>query len=319
METDRPRDEATESPAGSARQGAEPSPGSDDADGSAERLSEATSNGQPTVAAPSAEAEPADAAETTNDTRAPRRRTRPAHPQREDVPGLVLMWCLWLLGSWLIVRWQDGLSPAQMLGLGDYAGPPVTAMDLRWMILAAAAGLSGLWPAVRLSQVPRRGRALDALVQPLVDWLSLMIIWQAVLWPVYALVPWPVEQAVWLDVAVGGWALLMAAVIGWGRSGRSHGRRTLAMGACLALLLAEPAVLGLIQGSVHWLAGPGEAVSALVWTPRISPVPLLWALAAPTGYFEVDPWRWQALSLAGAAGLAWAALLGGAALRRVRR
>ena len=44
-------------------------------------------------------------------------------PPREEVPGLVLMWCLWLLVSWLIVRYLDGMGPWQMLGLGQHEAP----------------------------------------------------------------------------------------------------------------------------------------------------------------------------------------------------
>jgi len=262
-------------------------------------------DGQPAIPVPSDQA-------PTRQSDARRAKSGPR--RREDVPGLVLMWCLWLLGSWLLVRWHDGMSPAQMLGLGEYAGPPVTAMDFRWMMLAAGAGLSGLWPAVRLTQAPMRGRLLDVLVQPLVDWLSLMIVWQAVLWPVYALVPWPIEQVLWLNAATVGWALLMAAVIGWGRLSRATGRRTLAMAGCVALLLAEPLVIAVLTA----LEPVAPAVAELTWRPRVSPLALFWGLAAPPGYFQLDPWRWQAVCLIAAAVVAWTGLVA-SSLRRSAR
>jgi hypothetical protein len=230
---------------------------------------------------------------------------------RDDVPGLVLLWCLWLLASWLMVRYQDGMSLKQMIGLSPEA-PPVTAMDLRWMTLAAVLGLSSLWPAIRLSQPPTRGRVLDGLVQPLVDWLSLMIIWQAVLLPlyvpiykpIYGIVPWPTTQLLWLDLAVASWALLMGLVIGWGRAGKSADRRTLAMLAGVVLLLAEPAVLAVIHGLGQVVT---DQVMPLAWTPRLSPILMLWGLAAPPGHFELAPWRGQVLSILLAAGVGWAA------------
>jgi hypothetical protein len=100
-------------------------------------------------------------------------------------------------------------------------------------------------------------------------------------------------------------------VIGWGRAGKSADRRALAMGACLALLLAEPALLGALQGLSLWFTGE---VGALTWMPRVTPVAMLWALAAPPGYFELGPWRAQVLTLLVAAGLGWLSLMLG--LRR---
>jgi hypothetical protein len=229
--------------------------------------------------------------------------------RRDEAPTIVLLWCLWLLGSWLIIRYEAGMTPAQMLGLGEHSGPATSATDLRWMILAALTGLSGLWPAVRLSQGPARRRRREAATQPLVDWVGLILIWQVVLWPVYALLPWPLIQVVWLDVAVIGWALLMALLIGLGRASGGGTARMLAMVGCVALVVVEPA----FQAGWNALVPTG-----LAWVGplRLSPIEMLWALTAPPGYFTLEPWRSQALAVSVAAGLGWLLMLGWLGLGR---
>src|SRR5438046_758433 len=58
----------------------------------------------------------------------------PPPPADASSRELVLGWCLWLLGSWGITLWFQGVT------------------QVRGMIYAAAAGMLLLWPAWRLSQ-----------------------------------------------------------------------------------------------------------------------------------------------------------------------
>jgi hypothetical protein len=228
-----------------------------------------------------------------------RQRLTTRRSPREEAPGLILMWCLWLLGSWLIIRYQMGMSPLEMIGLGQSFGPRLRTTDLRWLTIAAAAGLSGLWPAVRLSQGGARpGRG--ALLQPLMDWVGLMLVWQAVLWPMHMLLPWTLAQMVWLNVAVLSWGLLMGLMIALGRASGTAPGRGGAMAGCLALLLAEPAVIALLDWAIPPFSWP--------WAMRISPFGMLWELTAGQAYLELDPWRGQALSFAVAAVLGWCLL-----------
>jgi len=228
------------------------------------------------------------------------RRLRLGSRPRDELPGLLLLWCLWLLGSWLIIRYDGGSSLAQLIGLGAYAGPDVTTVDLRWMMVAAVAGLTGLWPVVRLTQGPAHRAGLNTVIQPLVDWVGLMLIWQAVLWSVYVMLPWPIGQVVWLAVAMTAWGLLVGLVIGLGRVAATAPARAGAMLGCLVLLLAEPAIRAL------WFS-----VFETPWNAptQLSPLRMFWALTAPPGYLVLDPWRSHAVALLIAGVLGWTGLL----------
>lgn len=236
--------------------------------------------------------------------------------------GLVLMWCLWLLGTWVVVV---GFSPS--------------VPAARWLIFACLIGLMALWPALRLSQelipagwmppLPGAGgvaspNALQGGSTPLggawwrprlifTDWFCLLLVFQVVLWPLRLSTRWSVPQAAWLDAAVAAWSLLTGAVIvffsgppgansaGIGTETRSGsgGRRAWGMAACVALLLAEPLLLGLVN------FGASQGGGA-VWPLRVSPIQVIWELAGPPDRWAVRAWRPQILSAAFAAGLAWA-------------
>lgn len=189
------------------------------------------------------------------------------------VRGLILGWCLWLLGSW-IVLWTVG-------------GWTIPA--LRAMVFASTLGLLGLWPAVRLSQMTRRYPATDQRGLPasggevtrrewaracrgtLLDWFCLNLVFQAVLWPLQIAARWPVMQTVWLALAVAGWSLLTGLVIAWGRGTDRGAWRAGAMVGCVALVVVEPALWCL-----GWMAG---ALGMPMM--RLSPLQALWTLSAP--------------------------------------
>lgn len=200
--------------------------------------------------------------------------------------GMVLGWCLWLLGTWSV------MLPAQ---------GPVWAV--RGMIVAAVVGLMTLWPMVRLSQGPGPQRA-EAAPPPgvehgwvalgvLGEWLSLIAVFQAVVWPLRVTGNWGLEQTLWLDAAVASWSLLAAAILTMGlRTTRSLGR-CLAMALCIALLLGEGLWIALLPAA--------EA--------RISPLPIIWSLTVPELHWQRQPAATSIILAAIAAVLAWAVVL----------
>lgn len=211
---------------------------------------------------------------------------RPLQRETGGTRELMLCWCLWLLGSWAVTLSIDSPIPA-----------------VRWMVFSTATGLFVMWPLVRLSQASL-GRVFVVDGEPvanprrpslriiLLDWLSLMVILQAVVWPLRLVGGWSMEQAVWVDVALAGWSLLIGAIIGAGRA-MGGGGRAAAMAACMLLLFAEPALLGLAPGA---------------WEPRVSPMPALWYLTTRDAYFTVKPVREAVAVACVAAVAAWAAL-----------
>ena len=230
---------------------------------------------------------------------------------------LMLGWCLWLIGTWLLMVWR----------IGFFA--PVH----RWMVLAAAVGLLGVWPAVRLSErglddesarrvwqdrmrrrnghAPADRRRRDARRGGLwvgtrwavfTDWLLLNLVFQAVLWPMGFAARWSLEQVLWIDAAVASWSLLTGVVVAWGCSSSGAGSRWAAMLMALAVIVAEPLLLVFAS---WWGGGGGQSWPVL----RLSPLQTLWALAGEPYAFTLTPWAGQVMTVAVAAVLGWAVLL----------
>lgn len=209
------------------------------------------------------------------------------------VRGLVLGWCLWLLGSW-----------------GVTLAVATTVPAARWMVYASMAGMLLIWPALRLSQgvwprvaggLPWRRRVLLAAVG---DWLSLNLVFQAVIWPLQLIAGWSFTQTLWLDLGIAAWSALVSAVIAWGRQARSAHGRTLAMLLCVGLLLAEPAMLA---------AGGLEAMRGVA---GIGPIVPIWRLTGPGEAFASAAVAPLIGSVAAAAVAGWLVLWAAGGLRR---
>ncbi|MFA9477285.1 hypothetical protein ACERK3_03140 [Phycisphaerales bacterium AB-hyl4] len=211
-------------------------------------------------------------------------------------PGIqlmVLMWCMWLLGSWTVVRWQE---------------PPMRLE--RWMLLASMIGLLAAWPAIRLGQrrmppgrlgtrpggVALRLRRQWQLMDLAVEWLCLVLVFQAVVWPLSFVAQWSLGQALWVNAAVVAWSAAAAALIGWGSVFARGPGRGVAMLVCLVLLAGEPVLVALLTlVNTSWNGAWG-----------VSPLPTLWALTEPSGRgAAVELARWYAVGMASAAGAGW--------------
>ncbi len=228
-----------------------------------------------------------------------------------SVRGLVLVWTLWLLGCWGVTWMMDSIGPA-----------------VRWMIFAALLGLMVVWPALRLSeggggerrasngerrtengeqgsqltardsQLPVRRSQLEArnspLGQTLLDWVSLMVVFQAVIWPLRLSGGWSMSQTWWLNGAVASWSLLTGLVVAWGVRFDKGGMRALAMVGCVALVVGEPLVGGVmgIGGSTMW----------------VSPLELVWRLTEPPSRYTAGAWGERVGGAALAAAVGWVLL-----------
>lgn len=214
--------------------------------------------------------------------------------------GLVLGWCIWLLGSWSSTLLIESTVPAA-----------------RWMVFASVTGLMLLWPVIRLSQDLAIGGRLSAEVAPiggpamlrrhpsprlvggpglaLADWLALIIVFQAVIWPLRLSAGWSITQTIWLDGAIVAWSLLVAAIVAVGSLARRGRYRAMAMLLCVLLMFAEPAALALLRRAGVYVA----------WQMHVSPLQAIWGLSTPPVLWEPDPWRFQVVAVAGAALVAW--------------
>ena len=205
----------------------------------------------------------------------------PAQPAF-DSRALVLGWCLWLIGMWGLLLVTIGWSP----------------LAYRWMIFAALVGLMGLWPAVRLSQ-DHRGPGARTVV--FVDWVCLLLVFQAVLWPMQIVAKWSWEQTLLVDAAVASWSLLTGLIIAWGRSFGSGAMRTVAMVGCVGLVVVEPLCL-LLNAQLN-----GTSWSDLP-NLRLSPLQAIWELTVAPAMFLSRPWADYTLGVGAAALVGWCVL-----------
>lgn len=213
---------------------------------------------------------------------------------------ILLGWCFWLLGVW---------------GVALRMAP--TGAAVRWMIMLAVVGLMLVWPAVRLSlggRRPQHGMLWDDVGgehrQPLtgdapslilVEWLCLMLIFQAVVWPVRWVAHWSFEQAAWVDAAVAAWSLVAALLVAVGvRLGRGLARAAVMLLA-VALVVVEP----LLVAATVW----GGDNLGRGWTMRVTPLQAVWQLAGPAASFKPGDWPMVIVSVGVAAFIGWILLL----------
>jgi hypothetical protein len=215
--------------------------------------------------------------------------------------GLVLMWCLWLLGSWSLTMGVKPVLP-----------------NIRYMVLSAAIGFLVLWPLLRLSQQvvrlrygvnePDAGGPAVLRAEPVgrgasagtifADWLSLLAVFQAVLWPLPLTTGWSIQQALWLDAAMAAWSLLVAAIVALGCAADSPVRRTIAMVLVLALLVGEPVVMAVMN--LHAERGGG-----VTWLMRVSPLQAIWEMTSAPIDWRPQRWAERVIAVACAAVVAW--------------
>ncbi|MCC7406793.1 MAG: hypothetical protein IT442_01900 [Phycisphaeraceae bacterium] len=218
----------------------------------------------------------------------PRRRRRPL------VGGMLLLWCVWMMGSWLGVmeamygRWAPATAPGSLMPAG------------RWMVIQGLVGLLIAWPAVRLTGVggtwatggdeagltwwARTGWVLR-------DWFYLNVLHAAVLISVKLGAHWTGEQTLLVIGWCAAWSLGAGVVLAWGMGG-PIGRRTWSMAGCVGVALGGGVLAALLGGGLIAASEP--------WRTG-------WMLADkwPAG---PTTWAWRAVGIAaGAAAGAWVA------------
>ena len=201
----------------------------------------------------------------------------PVHRDTHVIRVVVLGWCLWLIGSWLVALWNGSAIPAS-----------------QWMLILTTVGFTGVWPIVRLSLDAPRALPPEKVV--VMEWVALAGILQTVVWPLALTARWGAAQPFWLDRAILAWSLLSSAIVVLAlRAGHALHRAAAAV-LCMLVLFAEPLVLAVV-------GGPGPRTDAMVM--RISPLQTLWALSEEGRGWAAAPWRANVLAAGVAAVLAW--------------
>lgn len=200
---------------------------------------------------------------------------------------VVLLWCLWLLGSWGVALWRYDLTQASQL-----------------MMLAVLLGLLLIWPLYRLSESVGPGRPgvsskvpdSDGYLQTyvLVDWVSLLIVSQAVFWPLQVVNDWPRYQTQWLNLSLVAWSLMAALFVAWGCGRRSAWSRGVAMALCIALAGGA----GFWAVLMWWMGIHALPVDALSYGPLTG----IWVMSHSPTWAQQQVWMSQTV-LVGSVGL----------------
>lgn len=201
---------------------------------------------------------------------------------------IVLFWCLWLLGSWGVSLWRYNLAQASQL-----------------MMLAMMVGLILIWPVYRLSENLREypddessRPTLHSVV--LLDWFSLLIVCQAVFWPLKIVNAWPWPQALWINGAMAAWSLVAGLMIVWGRSGRAAWSRVVAMLLCVLITFGAAIWFAL------WTAVEGTVLPSDVM--QYGPLAGMWVMAYEPSLKQQWAWQGQTIMAGSVALLGWLGL-----------
>lgn len=202
--------------------------------------------------------------------------------------GLILLACVWLIGSWLL---SIGVRPPIEPSSASYTP------GVRLMLVCIGIGLMIGWPLLRLSQ----SATARPILQTVLDLIVLLSLIQVVIWPLRLVTPWTLARTAALDATLVGWTVLGGAVVASAVGSGRDGVRNLAITACLAMCLLGPtlAVIGAIVQPVAGSAEPLMEIGPLVAVYRIAQ-----GAAAP-----VTGQQWVMIVMpTAAAGLAWTAL-----------
>ena len=207
--------------------------------------------------------------------------------------GLILLACVWLIGSWLL---SIGVRPPIEPSSASY--PP----GVRLMLVCIGIGLMIGWPLLRLSSITS-GPTARPIVQTVLDLTVLLSLIQVVIWPLRLVTPWTLARTAALDATLVGWTVLCGAVVASAVGSRRDGVRNLAITACLAMCLLGPtlAIIGAIVSPVGGSAAQLMNIGPLVAVYRLAQAQ---GAAAP-----ITGPQWVMIVMpAAAAGLAWTAL-----------
>ncbi len=240
---------------------------------------------EPSPSTPSADTAPGAQAGAPKDTA-----DRWAH-RRGEPRLLTLCWSIYLLIAAIITVFS-----VQFIGLNQ---PNMFQNSTRALMVMTAAGLTILWPMVRLSQAP----ALRPVRGAFSDFFALMLPAQAIVWPTMLLTSWSWEVTGGVSLLLFSWAALLGAMIAIGAARQPSWRRSIWMAMCLVVVGGVAvsqligAILKITPTPTVWLASPFTAIYALTdapsglaptmtgqeWLASIAPLALatpLWALAA---------------------------------------
>lgn len=171
---------------------------------------------------------------------------------------LVLLWCVYLFGVWLISLQIDS---------------PLLASH--WMVWCMLFWLTIVWPAMQLSKthfITRTGNREDMQAIPIptrtwvvfVQWFSQAMVAQTILWPLQITAMWVTLQTMWLNAALLAWSLLVGLFVAMGKRSCKSLHRSLAMIICVGLIFGEPVLQAITHKSWPMFISPIHIIGQLL-------------------------------------------------------
>jgi len=219
-----------------------------------------------------------------------RLRRRPDSRQRY----LVMLWSIFLLIVWsVLTRFNPKVDPGV----------------IRQTLVMGMIGLLVLWPVFRLTEMPGFPSCLSIAPpgskpwrwvtrEMFIDWFCLWLVLQPMIWPLRLSAKWSLDQTLWIVATMSAWSLLAGAITAWGCRWDCRVHRTLAMIGCLAVLLLEPLLMGLL----NWNRMPGSSVTLPM---ALTPIPALWAMTVKSIDWNPQPWEARIACIAVLALVGW--------------
>ena len=207
--------------------------------------------------------------------------TPPRHSEAGWLRLVIVVWCFWLLGAWAMAWVSESSVPR-----------------VRWMLFAGTFGLMVVWPAFRLSERNHLEQRDGGAASPVIlDWLGLILVYQAVIWSLHLIAHWPLARGLWLDAVIVSWSLLTALIVALARRWPFAWARTVGMALCVGLVFAEPIAIWSALGAGH------EG-----WSMRVSPIQALWELTESPTQTRLAPWDQRTMLVGLIAIVGWLAL-----------
>lgn len=218
-----------------------------------------------------------------------------------------LVWMLYLMGvtAIMFVTVSDAF----------FVSPSITRPAARAMIVATAAGIVLLWPAMRLSQRPSPNPVRDVLR----DLFVILVPAQAVIWPhaLRVLADWPLPVLLGIAASFAAWAMVVGGVIALADSGRAAGRvRPAWTLVVLVIVFAAPA-LGVALGIVGPVR-PDTPRSGWMLSPLTSVLEITRDRDAAGVRTSVDADQWRVLAAVACVGGALLCLAAASGVARSR-
>ena len=205
---------------------------------------------------------------------------------------IVLSASAWIICSWLLtVGIRTPLAPASF----SYQS------HMQLLMLSIGVGFFIGWPLLRLSQKPPH----KVVPEMLLDLFVLLVLWQAIFWPLSTVIKWPTGSIIILNVLVCLWTIMIGAFLTIALTYNNRPIRLLTMAAILIIIIVPLAfaLMAVVQGA-----------TPAIWTTS-SPLELIRQITShasmtgqPLSPIVMQPWSWLS-SVSVATILSWTCAL----------